>query len=77
MRAAASFAGTVTIAAPVTVGGLGDITLSGSVNSGTNVLTKIGNNTLTLSGSTDNNNLASHGQYRHGHPGQGQQRFAE
>ncbi len=55
---AASFAGTITVSAPLTVGGNGDITLSGSVNSNTNVLTKIGNDTLTLSGATDNNNLA-------------------
>ena len=55
---AASFAGTVTANGPFTVGGTGDITLSGSVNSGNQVLTKIGNNTLTLSGTTDNSNLA-------------------
>ena len=55
---AASFAGTVTPNGPFTVGGIGDITLSGSVNSDNHVLTKIGNNTLTLSGTTDNSNLA-------------------
>ena len=55
---AASFAGTVTANGPFTVGGTGDITLSGSVNGGNQVLTKIGNNTLTLSGTTDNNSLA-------------------
>ena len=56
--AAASFAGTITAAGPFTVGGTGDITLSGSVNASDQVLTKIGNNTLTLSGTTDNNSLA-------------------
>ncbi|HEV2972555.1 MAG TPA: autotransporter-associated beta strand repeat-containing protein [Pirellulales bacterium] len=54
---AASYAGTITANAPFTVGGTGDLTLSGSVNTAVNVLTKIGNNTLTLSGTTDNNNL--------------------
>jgi autotransporter-associated beta strand protein len=39
------------------VGGSGNITLSGSVNSGNNVLTKTGSGTLTLSGATDNNSL--------------------
>ena len=56
--AAASFAGTVTANGPFTVGGTGDITLSGSVDGGNEALTKIGNNTLTLSGTTDNNSLA-------------------
>ena len=55
---AASFAGTVTANGPFTVGGTGDITLSGGVNGGNQALTKIGNNTLTLSGSTDNSGLA-------------------
>ena len=55
----ASFAGTITAAGPFTVGGSGDITLSGSVNiSFPNALTKIGNDTLTLSCSTDNSGLA-------------------
>jgi fibronectin-binding autotransporter adhesin len=42
-----------------TVGGTGDITLNGSVfDSGSlSTLTKVGNNTLTLSGTTDNTNL--------------------
>ena len=54
----ASFAGTVNVIAPVSIGGSGDITLSGSVDSATNVLTKIGTDTLRLSGSTDNISLA-------------------
>ena len=54
----ASFAGTITATGPFNVGGTGDITLSGSVDSSNQLLTKIGNNTLTLSGTTDNNSLA-------------------
>ena len=56
----ASFAGTITASFGFGVGGSGNITLNGSVNSGTSFLdslTKIGGNTLTLSGSTDNSNL--------------------
>jgi fibronectin-binding autotransporter adhesin len=54
---AASLTGTVTAPAPFTVGGTGDIMLSGSVNTAFNALTKIGSNTLTLSGTTDNADL--------------------
>ncbi len=39
------------------VGGSGNTTLSGSVNTANTVLTKIGSGTLTLSGATDNNSL--------------------
>ena len=39
------------------VGGTGNITLSGSVNTANTVLTKTGSGTLTLSGATDNNSL--------------------
>jgi autotransporter-associated beta strand protein len=60
--AAASLAGTVTVNLPLTtVGGSGNITLSGSVNGNSilnAVLTKTGSGTLTLSGATDNNSLA-------------------
>ena len=56
----ASLAGTVTANAAFTVGGTGDITFGGSVNSlPAFVLTKVGNNTLTLSGTTDNSNLGA------------------
>jgi autotransporter-associated beta strand protein len=50
--------GTVSAGHAFNVGGSGNITLSGSVNSGNNVLTKTGSGTLTLSGATDNNSLA-------------------
>src|SRR5262249_36530394 len=50
--------GTLSTSHPFNVGGSGNITLSGSVNSGNNVLTKTGSGTLTLSGATDNNSLA-------------------
>ena len=58
---AASLSGTVTAGAAFTVGGTGDIVLSGSVNGGASafVLTKVGGNTLTLSGNTDNINLGA------------------
>src|SRR5579862_8005041 len=51
---AATYPGEITSTGAFTIGGVGDITLSGAV-SGT--ITKIGNNTLTLSGVTDNANL--------------------
>ncbi len=54
----ASYAGNITLNAASGVGGTGDITLSGSVIASDQVLTKIGNNTLTLSGTTDNSSLA-------------------
>jgi fibronectin-binding autotransporter adhesin len=50
----ASYAGTVSLNGPTTIGGSGQITLSGSVNGFTNTITKIGNNTLILSGATNN-----------------------
>jgi fibronectin-binding autotransporter adhesin len=57
---AASLSGAVTAGAAFTVGGTGDITLSGSVNSlPAFVLTKVGNNTLTLNGTSDNSNLGA------------------
>jgi autotransporter-associated beta strand protein len=58
---AASWSGTIGAGAAFSVGGNGNnITLSGSVNSlPAFVLTKVGNNTLTLSGATDNNNLGA------------------
>jgi fibronectin-binding autotransporter adhesin len=40
------------------VGGVGNITLSGELGPGLNTLTKVGANTVTLSGATDNTNLA-------------------
>ncbi len=59
---AATLTGTVTLNAPTSIGGTGDITLSGSVIDNYiggvgSLLTKVGNNTLTLSGATDNTNL--------------------
>ena len=69
----ASFAGTIIAAGPFSVGGSGDITLSGSVNFLFRMpLTKIGNDTLTLSGSTDNR-FRGHGQQRLRNPGQNEQ----
>jgi T5SS/PEP-CTERM-associated repeat protein/autotransporter-associated beta strand protein len=55
----AALAGNVTLNAPSYIGGSGDITLSGSVIDppGSSLLSKVGNNTLTLSGTTDNFNL--------------------
>src|SRR5262249_44669747 len=51
-----TWAGTITNQS-FTVGGIGDIFISGSIN-GTNTLTKIGTGTLTLGGTTDNNGLS-------------------
>jgi fibronectin-binding autotransporter adhesin len=51
------WSGNVTLAGDTTVGGTGDIPLSGAVTGNGHTLTKVGNNTLTLSGSTDNSNL--------------------
>ena len=53
---AATFGGTITNQG-FTVGGSGNITLSGSIN-GPATLTKIGTGTLTLSGTTDNSSLS-------------------
>lgn len=55
----ASLAGSVTLNAPTYLAGSGNITLGGSVidPGGTGLLTKLGNNTLTLSGTSDNTNL--------------------
>jgi autotransporter-associated beta strand protein len=54
----ANLPGTVTFSGATTVGGTGDISLDGSVNSlPAFVLTKIGSGTLMLGGNTDNNNL--------------------
>ncbi len=52
----ATFGGTITNQT-FTVGGSGNINLTGSIN-GTATLTKIGTGTLTLSGTTDNNGLS-------------------
>jgi autotransporter-associated beta strand protein len=55
---AASYAGTITAAGPYNVGGTGDITLNGSVfSNNVYALTKTGNDTLTLSGATDDSGL--------------------
>jgi autotransporter-associated beta strand protein len=48
----------VVLSANATVGGTGDITINGSVLGSSGMLTKVGNNTITLSGATDNPNLA-------------------
>ena len=53
---AATFGGTITNQT-FTVGGSGNMTLSGSIN-GISALTKIGTGTLTLSGTTDNSGLS-------------------
>jgi autotransporter-associated beta strand protein len=47
---AASLSGAVTLASATGIGGTGNITLSGGVGGGSNALTKVGGNTLTLSG---------------------------
>jgi autotransporter-associated beta strand protein len=55
---AASLSGSISNLNSFSVGGTGNITLSGAVGNGNNgTTTKVGNNTLTLSGTADNGNL--------------------
>jgi|GEM_PF-2259742 len=54
----AVYAGNITLSGPSSVGGNGQTTLSGTVaGNSLNPLTKIGSNTVTLSGTTDNTGL--------------------
>ena len=51
------WSGNITLAGDTTIGGTGDIPLGGAVTGNGHGLTKVGNNTLTLSGSTDNSGV--------------------
>ena len=72
---AASLSGTINVLNPFSVGGTGNITLSGGLSDLTSsVMTKVGSNTLTLSGTGDNQGLSLAVSRRHGRPGENEHR---